>query len=55
MLGYTEQDINEMRLALNLAVKNPNLSERITDGLMKANSLLTGLLSEGYIESEDQD
>ena len=54
MLGYTEQDINEMRLALNLAVKNPNLSERITDGLMKTNSLLNGLLSEGYFDKEGE-
>ena len=54
MLGYTEQDINEMRLALNLAVRNPNLSERVTSRLSMANSFLTGLLSEGYIESESK-
>lgn len=49
MMGYTENDILEMRACLNLAIRNANLSEKVIDGLSKANDFLDGLLVEGRI------
>jgi len=49
MLGYTEEDLLQMKVCLNLAVKNPNLSKVIIDGLVKANDLIDGILVEGRI------
>lgn len=48
-MGYTEQDLMEMKLALNLAVRDTNLSENIKEYLSKANDFIDGLIVEGRI------
>lgn len=49
LMGYTEDDLLLMKACLNLAIRNPQLSEKVVEGLSKANDFLDGLLVEGRI------
>lgn len=49
LMGYTEDDLLQMKACLNLAVRNPNLSKKVIEGLAKANDLIDGLLVEGRV------
>jgi hypothetical protein len=51
MLGYTQDDLDEMIRAVALSKKSvPSTQIRIHDGLDKAQDFLQGLWAEGYFD-----